>query len=621
MLGQTIGKYRIVQRLGRGGMGTVYKAIDETLERDVAIKVLNPGLGDSELLKRFRAEALTLARLNHPNIATLYELTRHDDELLMVMEFVRGEALDKLSERTGPMPFERAAYLCSQVLNALGHAHTAGVVHRDLKPANVMLTDSGIVKVMDFGIARMIGTEHLTNDGFMMGTPAYMAPEQVMGQDVDGRADLYAVGVVLYRLLTGNLPFKADTAIAMVQKQIKDQPTPLRQFRAELPAWCEQILDRALAKAPGERFQTAEEFRAALTRSTALAPPSEVTSILAAAPFAADLEITVPPDTLPVPAATASAPVEAQPPSTSTGSVRAQAPEPPAPTPAATAPTLEPTVVSPVQRVPPPGRRSSAALLVTGALVLFAIAAAALLMWRRAQPAGAPETAAVVQPATTTTVPTAEIAPPPVPTEAAPAAQPAPAEPVPSAAPSAASPGPATATKPPASRRRTPTPAPPEAVSTAPEPAATPAPSPEPAAPAPTFPTVGFAPVRVLVLANENARERDVRLTLAGSAVMVAPMEGSDRIPKSLPYREVIAIFSSRSREPQWVTQGGAVLPVVRVDRGAFGFLKGDRDWLTIRTKDEFLPLRASSDVLKQVAAELERRTGLSIVRVDRSRR
>ena len=281
MIGETIGKYRIVARLGRGGMGTVYMAVDQSLERDVAIKVLNPGVSEPDVLKRFRAEAITLARLNHPNIATLYELGQHGDQLLMVMEFVRGETFDKLSERAGPMPFERAAYLVAQVLDALGHAHRVGIVHRDMKPANLILSESGVVKVMDFGIARMVGTEHLTNDGYMMGTPAYMAPEQVLGNEVDGRADLYSVGVILYRMLTGHLPFKADTAAAMAQKQLKDAPTPLRQVRAELPVWCEQILERALAKPPELRYQTADEFRSALMLSAQLAPATEVTSVLA----------------------------------------------------------------------------------------------------------------------------------------------------------------------------------------------------------------------------------------------------------------------------------------------------------------------------------------------------
>ena len=151
-----------------------------------------------------------------------------------------------------------------QVLDALGHAHRGGVVHRDLKPANLMITDTGTVKVMDFGIARVLGSEHFTHGGYMMGTPAYMAPEQVLGREIDGRADLYSVGVVLYRLLTGHLPFNADTAISMVQMQISEAPTPILNFRSDLPPWCVTIIDRALAKSPADRFQSAEEFRSAL---------------------------------------------------------------------------------------------------------------------------------------------------------------------------------------------------------------------------------------------------------------------------------------------------------------------------------------------------------------------
>src|SRR6185436_18505731 len=289
MIGRTIGKYRIVGRLGRGGMGTVYKAVDETLDREVAIKVLNPELADTDIIKRFRAEATTLARLNHPEIATIYELFRSDTELLMVMEFVRGETLDKLSERSGALHPNRAAALIDRVLAALEHAHRAGIVHRDMKPANVMVTEHGGVKIMDFGIARVRGAEHLTNDGFMMGTPAYMPPEQVLGNDVDGRADLYSVGVMFYRLLTGALPFKADTAIGMVQKQISDPPTPLYLYREGLPDWCEGVLQRALAKSPDDRFQTAEDFRSAISRATGVAS-YDLTAVLSAA----DLEVTPP---------------------------------------------------------------------------------------------------------------------------------------------------------------------------------------------------------------------------------------------------------------------------------------------------------------------------------------
>ena len=263
MIGRTIGKYRIVGQLGRGGAGVVYKAVDETLHRDVAVKTLNPDLANTEVMSRFRAEATILARLNHPQIATIYELFRADGDLLMVMEFVRGESLDKLSERFGAISPERAAYVIDQILSALEHAHRGGVVHRDVKPANVMVTDEGAIKIMDFGIARVLGAEQKTVDFRLMGTPAYMSPEQVLGEEVDGRSDLYSVGVLFYRLLTGALPFSADTALGMLQRQIRDTPIPLCAHRGGLPDWCEAIVQKSLAKVQADRFQSAEEFREA----------------------------------------------------------------------------------------------------------------------------------------------------------------------------------------------------------------------------------------------------------------------------------------------------------------------------------------------------------------------
>ena len=292
MIGTTVGKYRILERLGRGGMGIVYKALDETLDRVVAIKVLNPDLSDAELLKRFRSEAVSLARLNHPGIATIYELHRHDDELLMVMEFVRGETLQTLSERLGPLEPPQATHVIVQILDALTHAHRAGVVHRDLKPANVMVSDTGMVKVMDFGIARMLGGEHFTQTGFMMGTPAYMAPEQVLGQEIDGRADLYSVGVLFYRLLSRELPFKADTAISMAQKQIAEAPTPIGKFRPDLPAWCAEVITKALSKSPDDRYQTAEAFRSTLTAAVTPANLGDLPTM--ATPTALDLTLPQP---------------------------------------------------------------------------------------------------------------------------------------------------------------------------------------------------------------------------------------------------------------------------------------------------------------------------------------
>ncbi|HVW04396.1 MAG TPA: protein kinase, partial [Vicinamibacterales bacterium] len=266
MVGQNIGKYRVLDRVGRGGMGTVYRAIDETLHREVAIKVLNAELNDPEVAKRFRAEAITVARLSHPGIATIYELFQHEGQWLMVMEFVRGETLERMVERLGSLPADRAAELCMQSLAALAHAHSMGVVHRDLKPANIMVTESGAVKIMDFGIARVAGTEHLTNAGFMMGTPAYMAPEQVLGHEIDARADIYAMGVVFYRLVTGQLPFKGETPFAMAQAQVNNPPTPVRTVRADLPPWVDDVMTRSLAKKPDDRFPSAVAFHDGFAR-------------------------------------------------------------------------------------------------------------------------------------------------------------------------------------------------------------------------------------------------------------------------------------------------------------------------------------------------------------------
>ena len=280
MIGQTIGKYRITGQLGRGATGIVYRAVDASLDREVAIKVLNPDFASPDIIKRFRAEATTLARLNHPDIATIHELLPSGTDLLMVMELVRGETLDRLLERLGPMPPELAARIIDRILTALEHAHRSGIVHRDMKPANVMVTTAGGVKIMDFGIARVRGAEHMTLDGMLMGTPAYMAPEQGLGEDVDERTDLYSVGVMFYRLLTGALPVKADSPIAMLQRKVVDAPLPLREQRDDLPEWCETVVERALARLPADRYQTAGEFRGAL-RENGLDPAIDLAAACA----------------------------------------------------------------------------------------------------------------------------------------------------------------------------------------------------------------------------------------------------------------------------------------------------------------------------------------------------
>lgn len=265
MTGETIGSYRVVRKLGQGGMGTVFQAVDTMLEREVALKVLRPEFaGEPELADRFRTEAVILAKLNHPNIATLYGLARHGEQLFMVMEFVRGAPLDDVIRREGRVSPRAAAGWGCQVLDAMAYAHRQGVVHRDIKPANLMVTEEDTVKVMDFGIARVLGSAHQTRHGHVIGTASYMAPEQIRGEDVDGRADLYALGVVLYQLVTGVPPFKGSNEFAVMSAQLGDLPMAPSRLVEDLPGWFESAVLRALQKDRAARFQTASAFRAEL---------------------------------------------------------------------------------------------------------------------------------------------------------------------------------------------------------------------------------------------------------------------------------------------------------------------------------------------------------------------
>lgn len=265
MIGTTVGPYRFVQRLGDGGMGTVYRATDEMLGRDVAIKVLRADLEEQPaLIERFRQEAMALARLSHPGIATLHGLQPHGASFLMVMEYVPGETLDTHLRRQGRLPWMRAVAVTVAMLEALAHAHAQGVVHRDIKPANVMLTPDERVKLMDFGIARLRGVARQTRLGFAVGTPSYMAPEQLRSEDVDGRTDLYAVGLVLYELLTGEAPFVADSDHALMHQQLTRPVPPVSARVVDVPRVLEAIIARLTAKDPERRYADADAVRRAL---------------------------------------------------------------------------------------------------------------------------------------------------------------------------------------------------------------------------------------------------------------------------------------------------------------------------------------------------------------------
>ncbi len=265
MIKAVVGGYKILEKIGTGGMGNVYKARDMILEREVALKSLRPELSDDpNLAKRFQAEAITLARLNHPNIVTLYNLFREDDQCYMVLELVHGETLDILIKRCGAIPWRTAVPILCQALNGLEHAHILKVIHRDLKPANLILTQTGTVKIMDFGIARILEESGLTRTGYLVGTIKYMSPEQVQCKVTDARSDIYSIGAVLYQLLTGHAIFEVTSEYELLRAQVEECPVLPREFIPQLPKALEAVVMRALAKAPEERFQSAAELRTEL---------------------------------------------------------------------------------------------------------------------------------------------------------------------------------------------------------------------------------------------------------------------------------------------------------------------------------------------------------------------
>ena len=284
MTPERIGKYEVQSVLGKGAMGVVYKALDPHIERTVAIKTVRKDLLDADLaaqfMARFRNEARAAGRLHHPNIIAIYEYGEDDDVAYIAMEYVEGMGLRECLNRNARFDLAQIAAIMTQLLQALAFAHAQGVVHRDIKPANLIVTSAGMVKVADFGIARIDATT-LTMTGMVMGTPTYMAPEQCRGLPSDHRADLFSAGVVLYELLTGTRPF-AGSMEAVTYKICHEHPRPASEIcPLPVPPAIDALLDRALAKEPGERFADARAFEVAL-RDACGTPPtygSETTAI------------------------------------------------------------------------------------------------------------------------------------------------------------------------------------------------------------------------------------------------------------------------------------------------------------------------------------------------------
>ncbi len=264
-IGQRVGDYEILSLLGSGGMGRVYRVRNVISNRIEAMKILLPDLAsEPELAARFTAEIRTLASFDHPNIAQLRTAFQHENQFIMIMEFVEGVSLDKRAGKV-PIPVAEVMDYTSQVLAALSYAHGRGVIHRDLKPANIMVTGQGIVKLMDFGIAKSKDELQHTKPGTTMGSIYYMSPEQVSGGTVDVRSDIYSLGVTLYELLTGRRPFQSTTTFSVLNAQLNTEPQPPIELNAALPYALNDIILTAMAKDPALRFQSADAFRNAIS--------------------------------------------------------------------------------------------------------------------------------------------------------------------------------------------------------------------------------------------------------------------------------------------------------------------------------------------------------------------
>jgi serine/threonine-protein kinase len=604
MTGTIVGTYRLEELLGDGGLGGVYRAVDGASGREAAFRLFTRDVSaDAMLADRLRAMAPALKRLQHPNIAAFYELVAVGPDLALFLEFVPGATLDKVREPAGRLDTSVSVSCAVQVLRALESSHGAGVLHHALRPSNVMVTRQGTVKVLDFGIGHAFGANRKTREDRLLAVLAYLAPEQIQNQPGDARSDIYAVGVLLYELLTGRLPFDHKTEFALRQAHLSEPPAPPRTIVPALPEWLEQSVLRALAKNPASRYQNATEFRAVLEAALGLSTSRQAAIVRQRDGGYADTFAAAPP--LPPPpsmaatdaaAATVAAGRPGGPPAAETVI--------PAPgtgaAPAAT--SVVPAPVKPAPAAVKPGTTSTG-LIVASVLSLVAVAAATAYFLTRgpAVPAadveppaagrmpletspapaaapqpGAPEPSLAIPPAAT--VPAAA-APPSTPPPQVPPAAPATstkAQPKPAAGPKpeSAVPGPSTATSPP----------PAAAVPAAAAPAA-------PAAPlAEKLPDTTYRKVKLVTQSGSSEKSTDVVLLFSDDRLSVTPAGGGAAL-RTLIYAEITSASYSKAQKKR------------------LGFIKSAQHLLEIETGGEPLLLRLDKDNFEQILAALETRS------------
>ncbi len=299
LLGTTLsGRYRLESRIAAGGMSTVYKAIDETLERPVAVKLMNREVAsDSDQLERFRREARAVAQLSHPHIVGVIDAGEDDGRPYIVFEYVEGETLKERIRRQGRLPVDEAVAYAIEIARALGAAHARHIVHRDVKPQNVLIDGEGSAKVTDFGIARTLEEDGLTADGRVLGTTDYVSPEQALGQHVTGQSDLYSLGIVLYEMLTGEVPFRGESQVAVAMKHVREEIPDVALARPEISAALASVIDTATAKRPADRYADDRELIAdledVLSLETARAGSAggEATTVLKTLPSSAQRRV------------------------------------------------------------------------------------------------------------------------------------------------------------------------------------------------------------------------------------------------------------------------------------------------------------------------------------------